>query len=45
MQLLIAVINDPDRVDDVLAGFLELGITGATIIATAIPAPEDRPVT
>lgn len=32
MQMLIAVINDPEKVDDVLSGFLELGITGATII-------------
>jgi nitrogen regulatory protein PII len=34
MQLLIAVINEPDRIDDVLAGFLDLGITGATVIAS-----------
>jgi nitrogen regulatory protein PII len=34
VQLLIAVINDPDRVDDVLSGFLELGITGATVISS-----------
>ena len=32
MQLLIAVINHEERVDDILAGFVELGITGATII-------------
>ena len=32
MQLLIAVINDEERLDDILSGFLELGITGATII-------------
>jgi nitrogen regulatory protein P-II 1 len=32
MQLLLAVINEPERVDDVLAGFLELGIRGATVI-------------
>lgn len=32
MQMLIAVINDPEKVDDVLSGFLELGITGATVI-------------
>jgi len=32
MQLLIAVINQEDRLDDILSGFLELGITGATII-------------
>ena len=32
MQLLIAVINQEDKLDDILSGFLELGITGATII-------------
>ncbi|UCF19235.1 MAG: P-II family nitrogen regulator [Gemmatimonadota bacterium] len=32
MQLLVAVINQPEALDDVLSGFLELGITGATII-------------
>jgi nitrogen regulatory protein PII len=32
MQLLVAVINQAEALDDVLAGFLELGITGATII-------------
>lgn len=32
MQLLIAVINDVDRVDEILAGFLEIGVTGATVI-------------
>ncbi|MFO7588920.1 MAG: hypothetical protein R6X22_12765 [Gemmatimonadota bacterium] len=32
MELLIAVINDVDRMDEVLAGFLEIGITGATIL-------------
>ncbi len=32
MQLLIAIINNEEQVDDVLAGFLELGITGATVI-------------
>ena len=32
MELLIAVINDVDRMDEVLAGFLEIGITGATVI-------------
>jgi nitrogen regulatory protein PII len=34
MQLLIAVINHEERVDDILAGFLELGISGATIIGS-----------
>ncbi len=32
MQLLVAVINQPEALDDILSGFLELGITGATII-------------
>lgn len=32
MELLIAVINQEGRLDDILSGFLELGITGATII-------------
>ncbi|MEE9133732.1 MAG: P-II family nitrogen regulator [Gemmatimonadota bacterium] len=32
MQLLVAVINQAEALDDVLSGFLELGITGATII-------------
>ena len=32
MQLLVAVINQEDRLDDILSGFLELGITGATVI-------------
>ncbi len=32
MQLLVAVINQVEALDDVLSGFLELGITGATII-------------
>ena len=32
MQMLIAVINDPEKVDEILSGFLELGITGATVI-------------
>ncbi|MDT8435163.1 MAG: hypothetical protein RRA92_00270 [Gemmatimonadota bacterium] len=31
MELLIAVINDVDRMDEILSGFLEIGITGATI--------------
>lgn len=31
-RLLVAVINDAEKVDEILSGFLELGITGATII-------------
>lgn len=34
MQLLVAVINHEERVDDILAGFVELGITGATIVSS-----------
>jgi len=34
MQLLVAVVNDPDKLDEILSGFLELGITGATIIGS-----------
>ncbi|MFN2398797.1 MAG: P-II family nitrogen regulator [Gemmatimonadaceae bacterium] len=32
MQLLVAVINHEEKLDDILAGFVELGITGATIV-------------
>jgi nitrogen regulatory protein P-II 1 len=32
MQLLVAVINHEEMVDDILAGFIELGITGATVV-------------
>ena len=31
-QLLVCIINDPAKVDDILQMFLEIGITGATII-------------
>ncbi|MCG6957880.1 MAG: P-II family nitrogen regulator [Gemmatimonadetes bacterium] len=31
-RLLVAVINDPEKLDEVLSGFVELGVTGATII-------------
>jgi nitrogen regulatory protein P-II 1 len=34
MQLLVAIINDPEKLDEVLAGFIELGITGATILSS-----------
>ncbi len=30
--LLVAVVNEPERVDDILSGFLEIGITGATVL-------------
>ena len=32
MQLLIAVINQEEKLDEILSGLVELGITGATII-------------
>ena len=32
MKLLIAVINETDRVEEILAGFLRIGITGATVL-------------
>ena len=32
MQLLLAVINHAELVDEVLSGFVELGITGATVL-------------
>jgi nitrogen regulatory protein P-II 1 len=32
VQLLIAVINREEKVEEILAGFLEVGITGATLI-------------
>lgn len=32
MQLLIAVINAEEKVDEILSAFLEVGITGATLI-------------
>lgn len=34
MQLLIAVINQEEKVDEILSGMIELGVTGATIIAS-----------
>ena len=34
MQLLIAVINQEEKLEEVLAGFVELGITGATLVGS-----------
>jgi nitrogen regulatory protein PII len=34
VSLLVAVINDAEKVDEILSGFLELGITGATIVGS-----------
>jgi nitrogen regulatory protein PII len=35
MELLVCVINQEEKLDDILSGFLELGITGATVINSA----------
>ena len=32
MHLLVAVINQPEKLDEILAGFVELGVRGATVI-------------
>lgn len=32
MRLLVAVINDREKLDETLSGFIELGITGATVV-------------
>lgn len=32
MQLLIAVINQEEKLDEIISGFMELGVTGATIV-------------
>jgi nitrogen regulatory protein P-II 1 len=34
VQLLIAVINQEERIEEILAGFLEIGITGATLVGS-----------
>ena len=34
MQLLIAVINQEEKLDEILSGLVELGVTGATIIGS-----------
>ncbi|HLU26117.1 MAG TPA: hypothetical protein VKZ58_10480 [Longimicrobiales bacterium] len=34
MQLLVVVINQEEKLDEILSGFVELGITGATIISS-----------
>lgn len=34
MRLLVAVINDREKLDEMLSGFIELGITGATVVNT-----------
>ena len=32
MELLVCVINEPRKVDEILQAFLEIGVTGATVI-------------
>ena len=32
MHLLIAVVNQEEKLEEVLSGFLEIGITGATVV-------------
>lgn len=32
MHLLVAVLNAPEKLDSILAGFVELGVRGATVI-------------
>ncbi len=32
MELLICVVNREERLEEILSGFLELGITGATVV-------------
>ena len=32
MHLLVAVINAPEKLDAILAGFVELGVRGATVL-------------
>lgn len=33
-ELLVTVVNQEEKLDEILAGFLELGVTGATVIHT-----------
>lgn len=34
MELLVCVINEEDKLNDVLTGFVELGVTGATVLSS-----------
>jgi nitrogen regulatory protein PII len=34
MRLLVAVVHDPEKLDEILSGFLEIGITGATVLSS-----------
>ena len=32
LRLLVVVVHDPEKLDEILSGFLETGITGATVL-------------
>ena len=32
MHLLVAVVSQPEKLDEILSGFVELGVRGATVI-------------
>ena len=32
MELLVCVVNRDDKLEEILSGFLKLGVTGATVI-------------
>lgn len=34
MRLLVAVVHDPEKLDEILSGFVEIGITGATVLSS-----------
>ncbi|UCG86860.1 MAG: hypothetical protein JSW71_23690 [Gemmatimonadota bacterium] len=34
MELLVCVINEDDKLESILSGLLELGVTGATVISS-----------
>ncbi len=34
MHLLVAILNAPEKIDSILAGFVELGVKGATVISS-----------
>jgi len=34
MTLLVFICNDPDKLEEILEGYLEVGITGSTVIDT-----------
>jgi len=47
MDLLVCVINEPGKVDEILEAFLEIGVTGATVLDSqgmATTLVEDVPI-